>query len=308
LGAHSGAFDSDLRGDGPAEPIKLTQLQPQALSILGAAPVVGRMFPPEEDRPGGDVHKAPISYRLWQDRFGGDRQIVGRTIQTNQTTLTVVGVMPPNFAFPDRTEVWTPMESYYASLGGLPLGKRRDARIYSVIARLKPGVSIPQAQADLTSVAEGLAREYPKDNQYVRPRVVPLRDSEVGNIRPYLLLLLGAVAFVLLICCAYAANLLLARGAIRERETALRTGAGRGPRSHPSRAPAESLVLSLTGGILGVALAYLGVAALLKLIPVGLPFWMKIRSQSGGVGLRARRVCSDGHSFRFGTRDDGGAH
>jgi putative ABC transport system permease protein len=132
--------------------------------------------------------------------------------------------------------------------GGLALGKRRDARIYSVIARLKPGVSIQQAQADLVSIAEGLAREYPKDNQYVRPRVVPLRDAEVGNIRPYLLLLLAAVAFVLLMCCANVANLLLARGAVREREIAVRTalGAGRGVilRGHLM----ESVVLSVAGG------------------------------------------------------------
>ena len=297
LGAHSGTFDSDIRGDGPAEPIKLTQLQPQALSILGVAPVVGRLFLPEEDRPGADVHKALLSYRLWQDRFGGDPNIAGRTIQTNQTTLTVVGVMPPGFGFPDRTDVWTPMESYYVASAGLALGKRRDARIYSVIARLKPGVSIEQAQANLTSVAEGLAREYPKDNQYVRPRLVPLRDAEVGNIRPYLLLLLAAVAFVLLICCANVANLLLARGAVREREIAVRTalGAGRGVilRAHLT----ESVVLSLTGGVVGSALAFLGVAALVKLIPVALPFWMRIDVNPMVLGFALAASISTGILF-----------
>ena len=297
LGAHSGAFDSDIRGDGPAEPIKLTQLQAQAISILGVSPVVGRLFLPEEDRPGGDVHKAVLSYRLWQDRFGGDPSIVGRTIQTNQTTLTVVGVMPPGFGFPDRTDVWTPMESYYVVSGGLALGKRRDARIYSVIARLKPGVSIQQAQADLVSIAEELAREYPQDNQYVRPRVVPLRDAEVGNIRPYLLLLLAAVAFVLLICCANVANLLLARGAVREREIAVRTalGAGRGVilRGHLM----ESVVLSVAGGILGIALAFLGVATLLKLIPVALPFWMQIDVNPVVLGFALAASISTGVLF-----------
>ena len=275
LGAFSSSFDSDIRGDGPAEPIKLNQLQPQALSILGVTPVVGRLFLPEEDRPGGDVHKALIGYRLWQDRFSGDPNVVGRTIQTNQTTLTIVGVMPPGFGFPTQSDVWTPMESYYAA-SGFTAGKRRDSRIYSTIARLKPGVSIEQAQSDLQSIGAGLEQEYPKDNFGVRPRLVPLRDAEVGNIRPYLILLLSAVAFVLLICCANVANLLLARGAVREREVAIRAalGAGRGTilRAHLT----ESVVLGSAGGLLGIVFAFAGVRALLGFIPVTLPFWMKI--------------------------------
>jgi putative ABC transport system permease protein len=192
LGAHSASFDSDIRGDGAAEPIKLNQLQPQALSFLGVTPVIGRLFLPEEDRAGGDVHKALISYRLWQDRFASDPSIVGRTIQTNQTTLTVVGVLPPGFGFPSRTDVWTPLESYYAA-SGFTAGKRRDSRIYRVIARLKPGVTIEQAQSDLDRIATALEHEYPNDNAGVRPRLVALRDDEVGNIRPYLVVLLAAV-------------------------------------------------------------------------------------------------------------------
>jgi putative ABC transport system permease protein len=284
LGAYSGSFDSDIRGDGPAEPIKLNQLQPPALSILGVRPVIGRLFLREEDRPGGDVHKAVIGYRLWQDRFAGDPRIIGRTIQTNQTTLQIVGVMPPGFGYPTQTDVWTPMESYYAA-SGFTAGKRRDARIYSVIARLKPGVTIEQAQADLDSVAAALEREFPKDNAGVRTRLVTVRDAEVGNIRPYLILLISAVAFVLLICCANVANLLLARGAVREREIAIRAalGAGRGAiiRGHL----VESVVLGIAGGILGIALAFAGVRALLGLIPVTLPFWMKIEVNGAVLGF-----------------------
>ena len=277
LGAHTSSFDTDLRGDGQAEPIQLAQLHPQALSILGVTPVLGRLFLPEEDRPGGDVHKALISYRLWRDRFGGDRQVVGQTIRTNQTTLTIVGVMPPGFGFPTRTEVWTPMESYYA-LAAQPQSwmKRRDGRVYQVIARLKPGFTIEQAQADLESVAAGLEREYPKENQGIRPRLIPLRDDEVGNIRPYLLLLLSAVAFVMLICCANVANLLLARGAARERETAIRAALGASRCSIIRAHLVDSATLGIAGGLLGVALAYLGVRGLVALIPVTLPFWMKI--------------------------------
>jgi putative ABC transport system permease protein len=275
LGAHSGSFDSDLRGEGAAEPILLNQLQPQALSILGVAPVVGRLFRPEEDLPGGDVHKALISYRLWQDRYGGNPGIVGRTIQTNQATLTVVGVMPPGFGFPTRTDVWTPMESYYAVSKGTFV-KRRDARIYSVIARLKPGVTLEQAHADLEGVAAGLEREYPKENRGIRLRLISLREAEAGNLRPYLVLLLSAVAFVLLIGCANVANLLLARGAMRERETAIRAALGAGRRTIVCAHLVESATLSIAGGLIGVGLAFLGVRALATLIPVPLPFWMKI--------------------------------
>jgi putative ABC transport system permease protein len=276
VGAYSGSFDSDLRGEGPAEPIHLDQLNPQALLVLGVKPIMGRLFLPEEDKLGGDVHKAILGYRLWRDRFASDPNIVGKTIQTNQAVLTVVGVMPPGFGFPDRTDVWTPMESYYTVGGVASAYRKRDSRIYSVIARLKPGVTLAQAQADMDGVAVGLEQEYPKENRGVRPRLIPLRDVEVGDIRPYLLALLAAAGFVLLICCANVANLLLARGAGRSREIAIRAalGAGRGSiiRAHL----VESAVLGFAGGLLGVALAFAGVKALLALIPVALPLWMKI--------------------------------
>lgn len=276
LGAYSSSLDSDLRGNGPAQPIQLTQLHPQALSILGVTPILGRLFLPEEDQTGGDVHKALISYNLWQDRFAGDPRILGRAIQTNQTTLTIVGVMPPGFGFPNRTDVWTPMESYYSLLQGAGRIKQRDSRFYPVIARLKPGVTIQQAQADLDSVAAALEQEYPKENFGVRPRLIPLRDAEVGNVRPYLVSLLTAVGFVLLICCTNVANLLLARGVARQREIAVRAALGASRRRIILAHLSESVVLSLAGGLAGAGLSFLGVNALLGLIPVSLPFWMKI--------------------------------
>jgi putative ABC transport system permease protein len=272
LGAYT-TFDSDIRGDGPSEAVKMSQLNPQALSILGVTPIIGRMLKPEEDIKGGDVHKALISFRLWQQRFGGDPNIVGRSVQTSINTFNIVGVMPPGFAFPEQTDLWTPMESFYAQTGR---PKSRTGRFYPVIARLKSGVTLTQAESDLNIVAAALESQYPKDNEAIRVKLRTMRDAEVGNIRPYLLLLLAAVAFVLLICCANVANLLLARAAARQRESSLRAALGASRGRLVRALLTESLLLSLSGGLLGVGLAYVAVKALLRLIPVELPFWLKV--------------------------------
>lgn len=196
LGAYT-SFDSDVRGDGPSIAV-MTQLNTGALSALGVNPVLGRLFLPEEDRRGGDVHKAIISYQLWQDRFSADPDIIGKSLQTSLRSFTIVGVMPPAFRFPDNTDVWSPMESWYATSYGAYTQKKRDSRWYATIARLKPGLTIEQAQADLNQIAALLEEQYPTENEGVRIKLTPLRDLEVGNIRPYLLTLLAAVGFVLL--------------------------------------------------------------------------------------------------------------
>jgi len=272
MGAYT-TFDSDIRGDGPSEAVRMSQLNPQALSILGVTPIIGRMLRPEEDIKGGDVNKALISYRLWQQRFSGDPNIVGRTVQTSINTFSIVGVMPPGFAFPEQTDLWTPMESFYAQTGRQ---KFRTGRTYPVIARLKPGVTLAQAESDLNNIAAALESQYPKDNEAIRVRLSTLRDAEVGNIRPYLLLLVTAVAFVLLICCANVANLLLARAAARQREFSLRAALGASRGRLVRALLTESLLLSLSGGLLGVGLAFVAVKTLLRLIPVELPFWLKV--------------------------------
>ena len=275
LGAQA-TFDADVRGEGPSEPIRLTQLNAGAMNSLGVNPVIGRLFLPEEDRKGGDVHKALISHRLWRQRFGGAPDIVGRTLQTTINTFTVIGVMPPGFRFPENTDVWTPMESWYAMFVGAENNRKRDSRWYQTIARLKPGVTIEQAQADLNNVAAALEEQYPKENEGVRVRLTPLRDAEVGAIRPYLMLLLAAVGFVLLICCANVASLLLAQAAAQRREFAMRAALGASRGRAIRELLARSLLLGLLGAGGGVALAVGGVKALLALIPVQLPFWMRI--------------------------------
>jgi len=275
------SFDSDVRPEsGPAQPITLAQLQPQALILVGVNPIIGRLFTPEEDLEGGDVHKAILSYSFWQEHYGGDPNVVGKQVRTNQTSLTIIGVMPPSFAFPEKTDVWTTMESYYTLITGWNKAKPRSARFYNTIARLKPGVTIEQAQAELESVAAQLAREYPVDNADVVPRLTPLRDAEVGNIRPHLMALTAAVGFVLLICCANVANLLLARGAGRSREVSIRSALGASRWKLIRALLVESVVLSMAGAIAGVALAFAGVRGLVAMIPEPLPFWMRIEVDS----------------------------
>ncbi len=271
----------------------MAQLNPHALDALGVQPLVGRLFRAEEDVPGGDVHKAIISYGLWHRRFGGARDIVGRPIRTPQTTLTIVGVMPEGFGFPDHVELWTPMESYYAVLSGGPSGnasgnaaanpqnaKPRTQRNYGVVARLADGATFEQAQAELGRISVDLEREFPKENAGVRARLVTLREAESGDVRPYLWLLGGAVGFVLLICCANVANMLIARGSSIHRDLSIRLALGASRPAIVRGIIVESLVLSVTGAAFGVALASVALRVLMALIPGPLPSWVSVEIDS----------------------------
>jgi len=244
--------------------------------VLGAEPLLGRGFMAEEDRPGG----APVvvlSYEFWQNHFGGDLQIIGQTVKLSGN-YTVIGVMPPSFKFPLDTEkkidYWT------------PLGPEVDERsrtqrglIYlSVVVRLREGVALAQAQTELTAIASSLEAQYPDTNTGRRVRAIPLHDDLVGNIRPALLALFGAVGFVLLIACANVANLLLARASARRKEMALRAALGAGRGRIFRQLLVESLLLSTVGGGAGLLLALwilnlfvaLGPAELLRVNRIGL--------------------------------------
>jgi putative ABC transport system permease protein len=270
------AFLTDLQGEGVAQPVEMAWVTPSLFSTLGVQAIIGRTLQPEEGVRGGAVHKILISHRLWQTQFGSDAQIIGRMIRLPYTHYTVVGVMPPGFRFPSATDIWAPLASGIDLARSVTPEQLRGNRSYSVIARLKPGVSLAQAQSDLESVSAGLEQSFPGTNRGVRPALITLRDSEVGNIRPYLLLLGGAVLFVLLICCVNAANLLLARGAVRAREMSIRVGLGASRMAILRQLLVESLMLAVLGGVAGLALGALGLRGLLALIPVSLPFWMRI--------------------------------
>lgn len=190
--------------------------------------------------------------------------------------------MPPGFRFPERSDIWVPLQARYAGYKA-EFWKGRDFRVHTAVARLKSGVTLAQAQSEMNTLAAQLEREFPATNQGVQLRLTPLRDAEVGNVRPYLWLLLGAVVMVLLIVCVNVANLLLARGAARERELAIRAALGAGRGRLMRQLLVESLLLALIGGALGLLLAWPALALLLRLIPVELPFWMRIEIDSAAL-------------------------
>jgi len=232
-------------------------------SILGVSPILGRTFTEVEDQAGTPL--VVISYALWQRRFGGDPGLLGRSIAMNGQSTTVIGIMPQAFTLPGRVlDFWMPSGFKPAELA------RRGSHYLNVIARLKPGVSVEQAQLEMTGIARRLARQYP-ENRKIGAVVVPVKDQIVGNTRTALYVLLGAAGCVLLIACANLANLLLAKASGRRREMAVRAAMGAGRGRLIRQLITESVLLSLAGGALGIALANWGTLALKQLIPQAMP-------------------------------------
>ncbi|HJR05983.1 MAG TPA: ABC transporter permease [Pyrinomonadaceae bacterium] len=238
-------------------------------TVLGVEPVLGRKFLPEENVEG--KHRVVIlSHGLWQRHFGGDTRIVGQQVGVNGGQYTVVGVMPPNFQQPDPearrpVEMWLPLPISE----GMRASRRGD--FLSVIARLKSGVSVEQARAEMTTIAARLEQQYPQTNAAWSVIVQPLHQRFTGDVRPALLMLLGAVGFLLLIACANVANLLLARSSTRLKEIAIRTALGAGRGRMVRQLLTESVVLSLAGGALGLLVAFWGIDALVALSPGNIP-------------------------------------
>ena len=268
--AIAGYSAGDFHGAGGTERVIGSRVSANLFSLLGVGPIVGRGFEPADDQPGAPP-VIVLSYPLWQRRFGGARAAIGKGIAVGQDSLTVVGVAPPWFQFPnDRAEYWVP-------LAGDRMLAMRDRHAFTTIARLKRGATVEQARVEAKTIAARLESAFPKTNAGWSADVAPLADSVVGGVRSALLVLFGAVAMVLLVACANVANLILSRGAQRQQEMAVRAALGAGRGRLVRLLFAESLVLAISGGALGITLAVWGVRALVPLYPTGLPRAAEIR-------------------------------
>jgi putative ABC transport system permease protein len=252
-----------------------------AFQILGVRPLLGRTFTETEDPIGTPAPVLVISQRLWQRRFGGDPNIVNQTVRLSRQTVTIIGVMPADFHLSDENaDFWAPIEINRFQLQG-------SAPFLSVVARLKPGVTIGQAQEEMKSIADGLAREFPTRNGGRGVRVEPLHDALFGWMKQPLGMLEGVVAFVLLIACANVAGLQLARGAARQGEIAVRAALGAGRWRIVRQFLVESVVLSLVGGVLGVILAWAGLRLLIAISPPWFPLLQHIGISARVLGFTA---------------------
>ena len=267
---------TNLNLTGAGEPARLDTLRSSAnlFSLIGAKPMLGRVFVPEEDKEGAS-HVVILGHGLWQSRFGSDPRIVGQTLTLNNQSYTVVGVMSSGFNFPvgfgylgkvinDPIDLYVPLAAS---------GKESARGNYSFfsIGRLKPGVTIEQARAEMTTIESRLEQQYPEGNSGIGVKLVSTQEQTVKEIRPALLVLLGAVAFLLLIACANIANLLLARATARQKEMAIRAALGASRGRVLRLLLTESLTLSLVGGCLGFLLAVWGTRALIGLAPDNIP-------------------------------------
>jgi putative ABC transport system permease protein len=243
-------------GDGTTD-THVGLVTPELFSVFHVSPILGRTFTDEEMLP-GRFRVAVLSHSMWRNRFGSDPNVSGRTIQLNGAPYTIIGVMPAGFSYPDRAELWRPLPIDPAKLDPGP-------HYLNVVGRLKPGVTLPQAQADMSIIAGRLSQQYKEKNAGHGVKLERLSKVVVGDIGLALYVLLGAVGFVLLIACANLANLMLARVGARQKEIALRTALGASRLRIVRQLLIESLMLAIGGGVLGLLLAFWAVSWVVSL-------------------------------------------
>jgi len=272
-----GAGRWNLTGSGEPERISGASVSPCFFKMMGAEPRLGRSFRDDEEKPGAG-RVVVISHSLWQRIFAGQADVIGKAMTLDGKNYTVIGVAPEGFQFPrakelpffaaagTQTDVWRPM-----ILGDDFINKSRANHQLSVMAKLNPGVSRDRAQAEMTAIAERLEQTYPDSNQGIGVKVVPLTEQVVGNVKPALLVLIGAVALVLLVACANVASLLLARASAQQKEFAIRTALGASRVRIVRRLLTEAMLLSLTAAVAGTLLSLWGIKAMLSLSRDNLP-------------------------------------
>jgi len=253
----------NLTGVGEPERLDGRRVSANLFDLLGVPALLGRTFVPDDDRSG--AHVVLLSHSLWQRRFGSDPSVIGRPVILNGESYTVIGVMPRSVHLPAygnwQDKLWVPIAFANEET------TERGNHFLDVIARMKPGVGLKQAQAEMETIAARLAKQYPRSNTRIGATVTPLHEEIVGDIKPALLILLGAVGFVLLIACANVANLLLARAAAREKEIALRLALGASRFRLTRQFLTESVLLAFLGAGLGLLLALAGVRVLKTFVP-----------------------------------------
>ena len=271
----------NLTGTGEPEELSVQFVTPEFFKILGVDPILGRTFLPEVDK-ADQSPVAVLSYGLWQRRFGAQASLVGDTITLNDEKFTVIGVVPPNFQFHIKQRSGTGRPAELWTILPMPVGPGANerGRFLGTVARLKDGVSVDQAAAELRTIHARLSDEEPQFNKNYTNEVLPLREQFFGNVRRPLWLMLGAVGFVLLIACANVANLLLSLATSREKEIAVRAALGARRFRIVRQLLTESLLLALLGSVLGLGFAWLGIKALVAISPRDL-----VSFQSVGLNL-----------------------
>ncbi|MET0626077.1 MAG: ABC transporter permease [Pyrinomonadaceae bacterium] len=253
-----------LSNGGDPVPVTGAAVSSDFFSVLRTQVEKGRAFSPDEEQPGRE-QVVVLGHGLWQRAFGANPNLIGQTVNLNSRSFTVVGIMPAGFEFPAEAELWVPLAWDAAER------QTRAIHDYLVIARLKPDASLAQAQAEMSTISSRLEQQYPEANKGWGAVVIPLQEDLVGDVRPALLVLFSAVGFVLLIACANVANLMLARGANRRREIALRIALGATRARIVRQLLCESVLLSVAGGLLGLLLASWGGQLLVRLSSGSLP-------------------------------------